>query len=146
MVNCLPRFCLRIPTEIFSAMLAHAQTELPNECVGLLAGIPEGVVVQRYPLVNVLADPQRFESEPRSMFLAEKARRAAGLEFLAVYHSHPTSPPTPSKHDLAWHYSPDVQCVIISLAGAEPEVRAFWLAAEQYEPAAMEVVSQPALE
>lgn len=135
-----PHFQLRIPADFFAAMIAHAQHELPNECVGMLAGKPDGLVQVRYPLVNALADPRRFESEPRSMFLAEKARRAAGLEFLAVYHSHPTSAPVPSRHDLAWHYSAEVQCVIISLVGEVPEVQAYWLSLDGYAAAPWQVL------
>ena len=131
----LPRFCLQIPESIFAEMVAQAQATLPEECVGLLAGTREGLVTHHFPLVNALAHPCRFESEPRSMFLAEKIRRQEGLEILAVYHSHPTSPPVPSRHDLSGHYSPDVQSVIISFMDTVPEVRSYWLKDDGYEAA-----------
>lgn len=115
---------LTMPASVFEAMLAHARAEAPNECVGMLAG-REGVVVRRFPLVNALASPTRFESEPRSMFEAEKARRMEELEFLAVYHSHPTSPATPSKHDIANRYSDAVLMVIISLEKEPATVKAW---------------------
>lgn len=130
---------LRIPRPIYQAMVAHAWDEAPNECVGLLAGTPDGWVVERYPLVNALASPTRFESDAESMFAAEKRRRASGLEFLAVYHSHPGSPPVPSATDLEMNYSPDVVNLIISLQERPAVVRAYWLNGTDYRPADWEV-------
>jgi proteasome lid subunit RPN8/RPN11 len=126
-------FVLRIPKPIYDEMLGHAETERPNECVGMLAGHPNGEVVARYPLVNALASPRRYESDARSMFEAEKRRRAEGLEFLAVYHSHPASPAVPSKIDLENNYCEDVMCVIISLLPPAPVVKAYWLTATDYK-------------
>lgn len=128
-------FRLQVPRGIYEDMIAHARAESPNECVGLLAGFPDGRVVERYPLVNALADPRRFESDARSMFQAEKRRRERDLEFLAVYHSHPASPAVPSKTDLEFNYSEEVMSVIISLLEPEPVVKAYWLTARDYRDA-----------
>jgi proteasome lid subunit RPN8/RPN11 len=137
-------FRLRIPAPIFEAMIDQALAELPNECVGLLAGHADGLVVERYELVNALADPRRFESEPRSMFEAEKLRRQNGLEFLAIYHSHPAGSPVPSRRDVDCNYSDDVMNLIISLERPEqPEVRAWWLTAGSYRDAEWEVFEEP---
>jgi proteasome lid subunit RPN8/RPN11 len=139
------RYRLRVPRGLFDAMLAQAKLELPNECCGLLAGVLEdagrvGRVVDHYPLVNASASGREFESEPRSMFAAVRAMRDRGTDVLAVYHSHPTSTPVPSKTDLARNYSEDVQNLIVGLAGPEPEVRAWWLTADGYEEAAWELI------
>ena len=72
------RFRLLLPHTILEAMIAHARSELPNECCGLLAGSyslesspQEQVhVTNRYPLVNELQSPTEYRSEPRSMFEA----------------------------------------------------------------------------
>src|SRR6185369_7134750 len=100
-------------------MVAQAREEFPNECCGLLAGRTEGdrgLVSRRFPLINAAASPRLFESEPKSMFRAYREIELEGLQLLAVYHSHPTSAPVPSKTDLERSYSPEVMCVIISLA------------------------------
>lgn len=137
-------FRLLLPAQIHREMLAQAQLEYPNECCGLLAGrivkIGQAQVDKCYPLVNAAASPVLFESEPEGMFTAERDRRQRGLEILAVYHSHPTSAPVPSKTDLERNYSPEVMNLIISLLTDPPEVRAWWLTAEGYREAEWEVV------
>jgi proteasome lid subunit RPN8/RPN11 len=139
-------FRLQIPATLYQAMIAHALSELPNECVGLLAGTPDGKVVERFPLINALADPRRFESDGKSQLHAERRCRELGIEILAIYHSHPTSPPIPSKTDTdpeqnLWVGQPVVS-LIISLMDAEPVVQAWWLTAHAYRPAEWEVVDQ----
>jgi proteasome lid subunit RPN8/RPN11 len=129
---------LELSRTLFDEMLAQARAELPNECCGLLAGrVVDGVgrAEVRYPLVNAAADPKRFESDPRSMLAAEKDMRRRGLDVLAVYHSHPTSPAVPSKTDLAQNYSVDVVNLIISLTDKDPSVRGWWLTADDYREA-----------
>jgi proteasome lid subunit RPN8/RPN11 len=125
------RYTLLLPQTLYQAMVEHALAALPNECCGLLGGIlgPDRVrAVQRFPLVNSAASPKvEYLSEPRSMFAADRALRAAGLDVVAVYHSHPTSRPVPSKKDIAANYSETVINLIISLQGGQPEVRAWWL-------------------
>jgi proteasome lid subunit RPN8/RPN11 len=134
-------FRLVIPPAILDAMIAHARAELPNECVGFLAGtVADGVgtVTQGIPLVNELTSPTEFLTEPRSLFAAYKAMRVAGTDVLAVYHSHPTSAPVPSKKDIAQNtYGPTVAWVIIGLASGEPEVRAWWLTETGYREASL---------
>lgn len=127
-------------------MLAQAQAELPNECCGLLAGtiITHGAdrigqVERRYPLVNAAASPKEFLSEPKSMFAAVRDIDRHKLDMLAIYHSHPTSDPVPSKKDRLDNYSPEVMNLIISLKSAEPTMRGWWLTAEDYQEAKIEI-------
>jgi proteasome lid subunit RPN8/RPN11 len=131
------RFCLILPFSVYEPMIDQAKAELPNECCGLLAGTVDanGVarVIQHYPLINSAASPVLFESDPRSMFDALRALDRAGLEILAVYHSHPTSAPIPSRTDLDRNYSEDVMNLIISLASDPPLTRAWWLTAQGCE-------------
>jgi proteasome lid subunit RPN8/RPN11 len=128
---------LQVPRRFVEEMVAHARTELPNECVGLLAGRfgeataaggeRVGRVERRYPLVNAAASPREYLSDPKSMFAAMKDMWAHGLDVLAVYHSHPTSAAVPSRTDLERNYSPEVVNFIISMQGTEPDVRGWWL-------------------
>jgi len=61
------------------------------------------------------------------MFEAVRDMRGLGLEIVAIYHSHPTSAPVPSRTDLERNYSPDVMNFIISLQDGAPQVRGWWL-------------------
>jgi [CysO sulfur-carrier protein]-S-L-cysteine hydrolase len=145
------RFRLVLPRQLYDDMIAQARSELPNECCGLLAGRivepanqggqPLGLIVQRYPLINEAASRTEYLSKPESMFAAERDRRKQGLEFLAVYHSHPTSQPVPSRKDRERNYSTEMMNLIISLQAPVPLVRAWWLTAESCGEADWEVTS-----
>jgi [CysO sulfur-carrier protein]-S-L-cysteine hydrolase len=136
-------FRLLLPAQLYREMLAQARAELPNECCGILAGRVEtgvGRVEKRYSLINEKASPSEYVSDPESMLAAFKDWRRHELEVLAVYHSHPTSPPVPSRRDLERSYGPEVVNLIISLEATEPLVRGWWLTAEDYREAEWEVV------
>ena len=97
----------------YDAMLAHARAAMPNEACGFLAGRDR--VTHFLPLDNAADTPRTlFESSPRSTLAAYRRMRELNLELLAVYHSHPTSPPAPSKTDKERHDLPGILCVIVS--------------------------------
>ena len=104
-----------IPAEVRSALVEHAEAELPNEACGLIA-LRDGVAERFYPGRNRAASPYRFELEidPEVWFLEDE-----GYE-LAVFHSHPSSPPRPSRTDVEaiglWEGKP---YVILSLRTGE---------------------------
>ena len=148
-------FRLHVARKFVEEVMAHALAEQPLECCGLLAGVVEeakrgenagesvGRVLRRYPLVNAAASPREFLSDARSMFDACTDMRVRGLEMLAVYHSHPTSQPVPSRTDLERHGMENVVCMIVSLAAAPPEVRAWWLTETEYREAQWMVIDEP---
>ena len=139
-------FHLVVPRRLHEEMVAQALREAPNECCGLFAGVVrDGVALAEriYPLVNALADPKLFQSDPRNIQAAYKDIDARELDFLAVYHSHPTSEPIPSKTDLELNASEKVVNLIISLVHRPPLVRGWWLTATDYREAAWEVSDEP---
>ena len=74
---------------------AHAKAEAPNEACGLV--VLRGGAAERYVRGrNAAASPYRFELEvpPETWFLEDD-----GYE-LAVFHSHVSSPPRPSRTDV----------------------------------------------
>jgi len=133
---------LLIPEPIHAAILAQAAAEAPNECCGLLAGplIPgeDYRILERFPLVNALASPSEFESEPRGLFTAHRAMRERGWEILAVYHSHPTSPAVPSQKDRAMSSGPEIITLIVSLSMGE--MRGWWVAGDEVREARIELI------
>ncbi len=84
-----------VTPEVRAALLAHAEEEAPNEACGLVA-FRDGVAERYIRGRNAAESPYRFELEvePEAWFLEDE-----GYE-LAVFHSHLSSPPHPSRTDV----------------------------------------------
>ena len=84
-----------IPAAIRAELEQHARAEEPNEACGLVA-VRDGVAERYIAAANAAASPYRFELEtdPENWFLEDE-----GYE-LAVFHSHLSSPPRPSRTDV----------------------------------------------
>ena len=84
-----------IPAEVRAELRAHAEEEAPNEACGLVVA-RDGVAERYVRGENGAASPYRFELEvpPETWFLEDE-----GYE-LAVFHSHLSSPPRPSRTDV----------------------------------------------
>lgn len=140
-------FHLQLPRRLYEAMVAQASAELPNECCGVLAAKTPAtpvtmpiVIEQVYPLINAARSPVEYLSDDESMFAAIRDMRKHGREIVAVYHSHPTSDPIPSRKDLERNYSELVVNFIISLKVGKPEMRGWWLADNAYREAEWELI------
>ena len=84
-----------VPAGVRDELVAHAQAESPNEACGIVVsknGVAERYIAGR----NAAASPYRFELDvpPETWFLEDD-----GYE-LAVFHSHLSSPPRPSRTDV----------------------------------------------
>lgn len=96
-------------------LLFEAQKQPGVEVCGFLSA-RNRVPFDLYPVTNVADDPaRRFEMDPREQIAAMKAMRARGETMWAIYHSHPSTPPEPSVHDLEGLGYPDALYLIISL-------------------------------
>ena len=84
-----------ISAEIRAELERHARVEQPNEACGLVA-FKDGRAERYLPAENAAASPYRFELEiaPESWFLEDDGYK------LAVFHSHISSPPRPSRTDV----------------------------------------------
>ncbi|MDX6449515.1 MAG: [CysO sulfur-carrier protein]-S-L-cysteine hydrolase [Gaiellaceae bacterium] len=85
-----------IPAELRAELVAHAEAEAPNEACGLVL-LRDGTAERYVPGRNGAASPYRFELElddPELWFAEDD-----GYE-LAVFHSHLSSPPRPSRTDV----------------------------------------------
>ena len=120
---------LILPDSIRTRIVEHALVERPLECVGLLAGT-NNVIERDYPLVNEAESATRFFAV-EGLFGPMREIRQAGLELLAIYHSHPLTPAVPSRRDCEENYYPETVHVIVSLAGNEPEVRGWMMTTDE---------------
>ena len=115
---------LKISKQIYEAVIAHAQSELPNESCGYFAG-KDGQVSLFYPMTNIDASPEHFSFDPKEQFKVVKAAREQSLDLLAVYHSHPSTPARLSEEDIRLFNDPTPVYVIVSLSNPKPEMNGF---------------------
>jgi proteasome lid subunit RPN8/RPN11 len=108
---------LEIPSYVFEQMLEQAKAQVPIEVCGILAG-SDSKVEKLYKMTNVDNSSNHFMMEPKEQFAVVKDIRSAGLEMLAIYHSHPETPARPSAEDIRLALTPDVIYVIVSLQDA----------------------------
>ena len=109
----------------------HARAEVPNEACGLIV-LRDGVAERYVPGRNAVASPYRFELDvdPETWFLEDD-----GYE-LAVFHSHLSSPPRPSRTDVEniglWQGKP-----YLVYAVRTDELAAWRIVAGSIEPVAL---------
>lgn len=115
---------LTIPKHIIEEIIAHARRDFPLEACGILGGTA-GVVSEYYPMANTDQSNEHFTMEPKEQFAVIKDLRAKGKEMLVIYHSHPETPARPSEEDIRLALTPGVSYLIVSLAGAAPEVKSY---------------------
>lgn len=115
---------IKIPKKIYDAMIQQAVDELPDETCGYLAGIEDGIF-DRIPMTNMDHSPEHFSFAPAEQFAALKRARGKGMALKAVYHSHPSTPARLSEEDLRLLNDPSMIYIIVSLADAEPRIKAY---------------------
>jgi len=118
---------LEIPNTIFEQMLVQAKAEAPIEACGILAG-KDSRVQKLYQMTNVNKSSDHFAMEPKEQFAVVKDIRKAGLEMLAIYHSHPQTPARMSYEDIRLALTPDITYVVVSLQDSEyPAIKGFFI-------------------
>ena len=116
---------VRVRKGVLNRMLEEARRSEDVECCGLLAG-RDGEITEVLPAANMLNSPTAYEIAPAELFKLFRAMRAASLEHLGIYHSHPRGPNVPSPRDVEGAYYPDAAWFIISPAAhVRQSVRAF---------------------
>ncbi len=117
---------IRLARGVAAEILNHARGNPEEECCGLLAG-RHGVIAQAFPAQNVAEHPATaYEIAPKELFHIMREIRAAGLELLGIYHSHPNGDNQPSPRDVERAYYPDAAYFILSPRADAPEpIRAY---------------------
>ncbi len=121
---------LSVPLVHYQAMLHHLHKAYPLEGCGLLAG-RNGVVTAVYPIDNILKSPVAYEMDAQQQIIAMLAMEKKEDSLIAIYHSHPNGPSTPSETDIALAYYPDAIYIIASFAKKEhPDVNGYTIEKE----------------
>ncbi len=119
----------------------HGEASYPKECCGFLigrAGEDATRVDRVLPTANQGGRSDRFSIHPETVLAVHKEARAAGLDVIGFYHSHPDHPARPSRLDRedAW---PGLSYVIVAVAGGRAvETRSWRLSAERFEEETVE--------
>ena len=129
---------MRISRALLDEIVAHAHSDAPNECCGMVAS-EDGRAVEVYRAVNAAASPLRYEIDPADQYRIEMAIEGGGHDLGAIYHSHTRSEPYPSQTDVNLAFHPHALYVIVGLASGEPDVRAYRIVDGRIEDAQLEV-------
>ena len=109
---------IKLKRSDFDKMTAHAESCLPEEACGLIAGRIDGddkIVEKVYILENTDHSNEHFTLDPKDQLAAVKDMRANGLIQLGNWHSHPESPSRPSEEDKRLSYDSSASYMILSL-------------------------------
>ncbi len=117
---------MRISRDLYDEIVAHARAEAPNECCGMVASSGDEAV-KVFRAANTAASPLRYEIDGAEQYRIQMEIDDAGLDLGAIYHSHTRSEPYPSQTDINLAFYPESIYVIVGLAGAEPNVRSFFI-------------------
>jgi proteasome lid subunit RPN8/RPN11 len=114
---------IKIDPQAWGTMVAHAEAKFPNECCGAMIGRiqdDQKLVSQAVPLENSYAGAQgaRYELRPEDLLEADRRARAAGLDLIGIFHSHPDCDAYFSKTDLE-NSCPWYSFVVLSVKGGK---------------------------
>jgi desampylase len=113
-----------LPRIVSDAVVVHARESAPAECCGMLVGAA-GAITSAVRARNLSDQPTRFLIDPVDHIQARRDARAAGLDVLGFYHSHPHSSADPSPADLAEAAYPNHLYLIVGLKGEAAELKLY---------------------
>jgi len=134
---------IRLARALREQMTRHADACLPEEACGLLGGL-DGEARLALAVANQLHSPVRFRMDPSEQLRAFQSLEAAGLELIAIYHSHPNGPPTPSPTDITEFAYPGVLALILMPGDGGWEVRAFEMLPGGFRESPVQYSDEPA--
>lgn len=128
---------MQLPRDLFQQIVAHAESELPNEACGVVAGVDD-LAARVFPMRNAEASPVIYRFDEREQLEVFNRVEDAGWELLGFFHSHTHTDAYPSPTDRAQaHWTdpvtgehtpayPGTRYLILSLRDrARPDLRAF---------------------
>jgi len=122
---------IRIESEPWAAMVAHARQTYPNECCGAMLGAVDDetkTVRVAMPLRNAFEGEQaaRYELRPEDLLAADRAAREQKMDLIGIYHSHPDCDAYFSQTDLK-NSCPWYSFVVLSIQQGEFNHANSWL-------------------
>ncbi len=145
---------LRLSHADYELLRAHGEQTYPHECCGVLLGKAEGavnVVRQVVPAGNTRTDSahNRYNIAPVELIRIQREARAASLDIVGFYHSHPDHPAQWSATDIQEAHWLGCSYVITRIAGRAADVtNSFRLQGtseedKHFADEALEIIIQP---
>ena len=119
-------------SELEADIRIAGEATYPDECCGILLGEidnSDNKIIRRTEAINNSREDSekyhRFLITPEDMLHAEQAARAARLEVIGFYHSHPDHPASPSEYDKD-HALPFYSYAIVSVENGKAKELTSW--------------------
>lgn len=123
---------IQLPIALADQLIRMAIKASPDEICGILSG-KSSVAAEIHPVTNISSNPSAFLMDPEEQISLFFQLEEHNLEMVAIYHSHPHTPPTPSSIDLVeWNF-PDTHCLIIGRENEEWKLSIYSLNGGDYE-------------
>ena len=123
-----------IPKEVEAQIRRHGEEQYPYEACGALFGTGDGAispwrVSSALPAPNDHGDDRRrrYRIPPEFQVRAEMEARAANVDVLGYYHSHPDHPARPSEYDRSHAWLGYVYVICSVKEGRSADLNAFTL-------------------
>lgn len=130
----------RLPRGFADEIVAHARSEVPNECCGILGG-KDGEILRLWRATNAEHSPFRYRVDDRELFQIYREIDGNGWSLAAIYHSHVRSEAYPSPTDISLAAWPDAVYLLVSLREPDaPVLRGYHIQNGQVTEAALEVI------
>jgi proteasome lid subunit RPN8/RPN11 len=123
---------LQLSFELEKEIRTAGEAAYPNECCGIILGeiYSDGTKNAKCTLAvnNAREENERYHRfliAPEDMLHADKIARAAKLEIIGFYHSHPDHPSSPSGYDKEYAM-PFYSYVIVSVDNGKSKALTSW--------------------
>ena len=131
---------LILKNEHIDAIICHAGEIYPHECCGIIAG-KDARVESIIKIRNVVVSSVEYSMSTTELKGALDELDSKGLEFIGVYHSHPTSVAYPSETDVINAAFPELDYIIVSLLDRDnPELKNFKMIDKKIQEEPFEVI------
>jgi proteasome lid subunit RPN8/RPN11 len=138
---------VKISRDLLAVVLAAARRGYPFEVCGVLLGRDAARVERVVPVANRedVAPRTRYQIAPEDQLRIQREARAAELEIVGYYHSHPDHPARPSETDrriAAEGLSDGVVHVVVGVTGGADAQATAWVfrdATQSFDAESLEV-------